>query len=63
MRITRKADMPTDHDPRDTPLEPPQAQDDDDTLSLVDFIDSVDRTAFRRALEHRFNYYPLPRTD
>lgn len=55
--------MPTDQDPRDTSPQPQRAEEDDDTLSLVDFIDSVDRTAFRRALEHRFNYYPLPRTD
>lgn len=55
--------MPTDQEPRDTPSQPERAQEDEDTLSLVDFLDNVDRTAFRRALEHRFNYYPLPRAD
>ena len=55
--------MPTDQEPRDTPSPPQRPQEDEDTLSLVDFLDNVDRTAFRRALEHRFNYYPLPRTD
>ena len=54
--------MPTDQDPRNTP--PPQkAPEEDETLTVVDFIDSIDRTAFRRALEQRFNYYPVPRTD
>jgi hypothetical protein len=26
-------------------------------------MDNVDRTAFRRALEHRFNYYRVSRPD
>ena len=55
--------MPTDQDPRDTTSQPQQVQEDEETVSLVNFFDSVDRMAFRRALEHRFNYYPLPRTD
>ncbi len=56
--------MPTDQEPRDTPSQPERAQDDEDTtLSLVDFLDNVDRLAFRRAIEHRFNYYPLRRTS
>jgi hypothetical protein len=56
--------MSTDQDPRERPPAPPQrAQDDEHALSLVDYIDNVDRTAFRRALEHRFNYYRISRPD
>jgi len=55
--------MPTDQEPRDTNPQPQGPKEDEDTLSLVDFLDNVDRTAFRRALEHRFNYYPLLRND
>ena len=55
--------MPTDQEPHDTNPQTQRPEEDEETLSLVDFLDSVDRTAFRRALEHRFNYYPLPRTD
>jgi hypothetical protein len=55
--------MSTDQKPRDPASQTEQPREDEDTLSLVDYLDNVDRTAFRRALEHRFNYYPLPRPD
>lgn len=55
--------MPTDQDPRDTSPQPQRSRDDEDSVTVIDFIDSMDRTAFRRALEQRINYYPLPRTD
>lgn len=61
-RIT-KADMPTDQEPHDPQSQPQLPKEKEDTFSLVDFLDSVDRTAFRRAIEHRFNYYPLRRAD
>ena len=47
--------MSTDQEPRDTNSQPQRPREDEDTLSLVDFLDSVDRTAIRRAIEHRFN--------
>ena len=54
--------QPTDEKSHDTP--PVQRPtDEDDGLSVVDFIDSVDRDAFRRALGKRCNYYPIPRAD
>ena len=54
--------QPTDDKPLDTPpaARPP---DEDKRLSVVDFIDSVDRDAFRRALVKRCNYYPIPRAS
>jgi hypothetical protein len=57
--------MPTDQEPHETPQQPQRAQEDDDTLALsvVDFIDSMDRLAFRRALDQRFNYYRIVRVD
>jgi hypothetical protein len=59
--IIRKAAMPADKDPHDSPLQPLHAPDDDDSLSIVDYLDSVDRAAFRRALGQRNNYYPISR--
>jgi hypothetical protein len=55
--------MPTDQEPHDPQSQPQLPKEKEDTFSLVDFLDSVDRTAFRRAIEHRFNYYPLRRAD
>jgi hypothetical protein len=62
-RITRKADMPSEKEPREKSPQPRTIPEDADFPSLVDFLDRVDRAAFRRALEQRYNYYPIPRGD
>ena len=45
------------------PSKPRRTVDEAETVSLVDFLDDVDRAAFRRALELRDSYYPLIRTS
>ena len=54
--------MPTDTDPSsEIPSKPRRTPEEVDTISLVDYLDDVDRAAFRRALALRDTYYPLTR--
>jgi len=45
------------------PSEPSRTRDEIDSVSLVDFLDDVDRAAFRRALELRDSYYSPSRSS
>lgn len=53
--------MPTDQNSNDQPQKPRRNPEDPDIVSLVDYLDTVDRAAFRRALALRDTYYPLTR--
>jgi hypothetical protein len=53
--------MPTDQKSNEKAQQPGRAEDDLDRVSLVDYLDNVDRAAFRRALALRDTYYPLSR--
>jgi hypothetical protein len=58
---TRKEphNVPRD-EPRNEPAEPSSRHESSEAMSLVDYFDQMDRDAFRRALEYRDSYFPIP---
>lgn len=50
--------MPTPKEPEEKPAETQQTSTENETLSLVDFFDRMDRAAFKRALEDKDRHNP-----